>query len=134
MSQENVDLVRSIYEAQARGDFSSVEWWDPEIEFEFVDGPSPGVAKGIDGMTRLWREFLSTWGELRIEPSECRQIDDEQVLALTESSGNAKRSNMPIPGEWTRGAAVYRVRGGKVVGLRIYLSQERGLADLGLAG
>jgi hypothetical protein len=40
--------------------------------------------------------------------------------------------HMPIPGEWTRGAAVYRVRGGKVVGLRIWLNRDRAFADLGL--
>ena len=129
---ENLDLVRSICAAWERGDYSSAEWADPEIEFEFADGPSPGVAKDIDGMARLWREFLSTWDELRSEARECRQIDDERVLALTESSGKHKRSHMPIPSEWTRGAALVRVRGSKVAGLRIYLDRARALADLGL--
>jgi len=32
----NVDFVRSLYAAWERGDWSSVEWADPEIEFATV--------------------------------------------------------------------------------------------------
>ena len=39
MSQENVEIVRSICAAWDRGDYRSVGWADPEIEFVIVDGP-----------------------------------------------------------------------------------------------
>jgi hypothetical protein len=36
----NLDVVRSVYAAWERCDFSS-EWADPEIEFAFAGGPEP---------------------------------------------------------------------------------------------
>ena len=50
MSQENVELVRSIYAAWARGDFSSAEWAHPEIEFVAGDGPDLGTWTGQVGL------------------------------------------------------------------------------------
>lgn len=59
MASANLDLVRSLYAAWARGDSSSVEWAHPEIEFVIADGPAPGSWSGLAAMTEAWRRFLS---------------------------------------------------------------------------
>ena len=78
MSSANLDLVRSIYAAWERGDFSSVEWAHPEIEYIFADGPHPGTWTGLAGMARGNRDFLAAWEDWRIEADEYRALDDER--------------------------------------------------------
>jgi len=67
MSQENVELVRSIHAAWERGDFSSAEWAHLEIEYVIADGPMPGSWTGLTDMAEGTRDYLSVWREYRIE-------------------------------------------------------------------
>ena len=76
----NLDLVRSICASWERGDFSgSTDWVHPEIEYVIADGPSPGHWTGMAGLWKGFRDFLSTWEDLRVEVDEYRELDDERV-------------------------------------------------------
>jgi ketosteroid isomerase-like protein len=132
-SSPNLDLVRSIHAAWERGDFSSSEWADPEIEYLIVDGQAPGSWKGVSAMNAAWREFASAWEDWRIEAEEYRELDDERVLSVGHFSGRGKRSGLEVGQMRARGASLWHVRGGKVRRLVIYWQAERALADLGLA-
>jgi ketosteroid isomerase-like protein len=129
----NLDLVRSIFESWERGDWSSADWADPEIEFVTADGPTPGSWRGLAGMAEGGRDFLSAWEGIRLAADEYRELDDERVLVLVQYSGRGKRSGLEMPRVWTKGASVFHIRHGKVRRLVHYLDRERGFADLGLA-
>jgi ketosteroid isomerase-like protein len=128
----NLDLVRSIFAAWERGDFSSAEWAHAEIEYVFADGPLPGSWSGLAGMAEGERHVLSGWEELRVKADEYRELDDERVLVLTRGGGRGKSSGLDLGQLRARGAHVFHIRNGKVTRLVIYWDRDRTLADLGL--
>jgi ketosteroid isomerase-like protein len=133
MASANVELVRSIYAAWERGDFSSVEWVHPEIEFVIADGPSPGSWTGLAGMTEATRDRFSAWEGMRNEADEYRELDGERVLVFSQFSGRGKTSGLELGQVRAKGAELFHIRGGKVTRLVIYWERERALADLSLA-
>jgi ketosteroid isomerase-like protein len=126
----HVDLVRAICAPWARGDFSSVAWADPEIEWVIADGPEPGTRNGIPQMLEGWRDVLSAWEEWHAELEECRELDGERVLALFHFGARGKASGIDVADVATKGASVFHVRDGRVTRLVLYWDRERALADL----
>jgi len=131
---QNVDLVRSMYAAWERGDYSATEWAHPEIEYIIADGPAPGSWSGLAGMAAGWRDFLGAWQEYRSEVEEYRVIDDERVLVLVRARARGKTSGMDVEHMRWLGASVFHLRDTKVTRFVIYFDRDRALADLGLEG
>jgi ketosteroid isomerase-like protein len=146
MSRENVELVRSLYAAWERRDWSLADWADPQIEFVFADGPSPGRWTGLAGMVEGWRGFLNAWEDFRGEAEEFRELDDERVLVLLKArlpvrtvpsgalvSERGKTSGLELGQTQAKGADLFHLRDGKVTRIDHYFDRERAFVDLGLA-
>jgi ketosteroid isomerase-like protein len=128
--------VRSIYADWERGDWSTVTWAHPDIEYVMVDEPGTQVHQGLAAVARAWRVFLSAWEDYRLEPVEYRPLDDERVLVFVHAHGRGKASGVELDAS-TRGrggANLFYIRDGKVVRLDAYFDLEHALADLGLQG
>jgi ketosteroid isomerase-like protein len=132
MSQENVDFVRSIYAAWERGDFSSVAWAHPDIEYVIRDGPTAGRWTGHAGLYDGFHHFLGAWDNLQVKATEWRELDDERVLVLTRLSGRGKSSGLDLEQMQAKGADILHIRGGRVAKFVLYNDRERAFADLGL--
>jgi ketosteroid isomerase-like protein len=129
----NLDLVRSVYAAWERGDFSSAAWADPDIEFVIPDGPAPGRWNGLAEMADALRDVLSAWEDFRLLADEYRELDGERVLVFDRNSGRGRTSGAEIGHTRAQGAQLFRLHGGKVTQLVSYWDRERALTDLGLA-
>lgn len=125
--------MRSICADWERGDFSSVEWAHPEIEYVIVGGVQPGTWMGVTSMVERWRDDLPDWEDLRVEADKYRELDDERVLVLVHRSGRGKTSGLELGQMRTLGAGLFHVRDGRVIRYVTYFDRERAFADLGLA-
>ena len=127
MSQENVEIVRSIYRAVERGDYSSSEWADPDIEFVAPHEERP--LRGVEAMQRSWRDFLTAWKDFKAEPEEI--IDaGEQVLVVEKVGVRGRGSGAPAEG--LRSASLFTFRDGRVVRLVEYMDRAEALEAVGL--
>jgi len=129
MSSANLELVRSIYAAWERGDYSSTEWADAEIEMVSISELFPGNATGIAQLARFWREIISPLQGFRVEAEEFREVDEERLVVLAVWSGRGKASGIAVRRE---GGHVFHMRDGRVLKLALYEDRARALADLGL--
>src|SRR3981081_2498761 len=130
---ENLELVRSLFAAWERGDFSAVEWAHADIEWTMVDGPLPGSWTGLAGIVEMWRDWLSTWEALQVGAEEYRELDDKRVLVLCYWGGRGKASGLELGQMRSDAAGLVHLRGGKVTRVVAYFDRDRALADLGLA-
>jgi ketosteroid isomerase-like protein len=128
MSEQNVELVRSIYAAWERGDFSSVKWADPEVEFT-IPGPDPKVHRGLEAMGRAWAEWLGAFDEFSVVGRDFHDAGDKVVVDQL-FRGKGKGSGIPV--DEIPGAAVITVRDGKVTRFEGHTTLEPALASAGL--
>ena len=128
----NLDLVRSIYADLERGDFTSVDWANPQMEYVLMDGPSPATFTGLTEIARGVREILSPWKDLCDVIDEYRELDDERVLVLLRFDLRGKTSGLGLDASWTRGAEIVHIKQGRVTRIVKYFDRDHALADLGL--
>ena len=134
MSQENLELVRSIYAEWERGKFNAAPWAASEIEYAMIGGPDPGVWRGVTGMYYGWHRFLDAWEGFRVVADEYRELDRTRILVMIHRSGHGRTSGLDVEEMGSAAADLFDIDDGKVTRLVNYWDRARALADLGLAG
>jgi ketosteroid isomerase-like protein len=130
MSQENVEIVRRVYEGWARGDFlSEADVFHPEIEFEMPDWPDPARARGRDAMWSTWRVALSAWENLRAEPRDFIETG-RHVVVLNRVRARGKGSGAEVTAD---SATVWTMDAGKAIRLAVYWDSTKALRAVGLS-
>ena len=133
MSQENVEIVRRMCEAFARGDWDEAfEPLDPHVEWDastHYPWPDSEKFKGLNGVRDFFCRFLGTWETYEAEFEEFIDADDSVVVILTER-GTGKGSGVEVRRTF---AHVWTLRDGKVVSFTAYLDRESALDAVGLS-
>ncbi|HST32653.1 MAG TPA: nuclear transport factor 2 family protein [Solirubrobacteraceae bacterium] len=129
MSQENVELIRSLYEGWLHGEMG-LDKFDPEIAmFESSTLPGAASAIGIDAVRRYMESFAKYWDEIRFESQEYVDVG-ERVVVVARLIGRGKTSGVAVERIW---AYVWTVREQKVLRMDGYSSREEALKAVGAA-
>ena len=131
MSEENVELVRSMYR---RGDPSRFfDLLDDEVEVDTsAVGLLPdhsGLVRGKDAAVDYFRHYWGIWDDYVLEPVEIVDAGEDRVLVLQNEHGRGRGSGTPFERHW---AILYTLRGGKLVRWRTFATHAEALKAAGL--
>jgi ketosteroid isomerase-like protein len=128
---ENLDLVRSMFEAWGHGDIEGFlrEHFEPTARLDLSENIfNPAVYEGYEEMARQRREVSHVWDVFEIEVEQLFERDDV-VAAFTHEHGRGEASGVEVSRDT---AFLIRLRNGKVREVRSYRDRDRAFADLGL--
>jgi ketosteroid isomerase-like protein len=144
MSQENVELVKrfqpsgvdlvELFSAHAdrlvSGD--EAEFFTDDFEVAVFAGAVGGQVRqagGPDGLTAIWRDWLTPWRSYRLDVEEFIDAGDAIVVfarveARTERDGVLMQHSP---------AAIWRIREGRIAAIHFHLERDEALEAVGLS-
>ena len=132
MSEENVEVIRKLYELFARRDVARAfpEYADPNLELRVppLYPDTPQVFRGREGVERWIAMIDEVWAEWRFEPE--RYLDaGPTVVVLARLIAEGGASGIHLEREV---AHLWEVSRGRATSIRVYLNQADALEAAGL--
>jgi ketosteroid isomerase-like protein len=129
VSEDNVRVVREIYEAFSRGDRAAVlSRADPAIRcYDRPARPDPSVYEGHEGLARFMDTDREVFDEVSYVPRDFIDAGPYVVVPITQS-GKGRHSAAKVD---ERIVNVWRLRGGRCVELRVYSTTAEALDAVG---
>jgi ketosteroid isomerase-like protein len=136
MSQENVEIVRQIYDAASQRDSAAVlGLYDPDVEIDVsrthgavMDSVYAGT--GHAGLRAWSREWHEAWGAVEYEVHELIDVGDD-VIAVVTVRGRGRASGADA--QFARYAGLWTIRDGKVVHVTWFPGRAEALEAAGLS-
>jgi ketosteroid isomerase-like protein len=131
MSQENVEIVRRVYDAVSRGDSASVlAAYDPDVEMDFTRSPllrffRQDVYRGHEGLRNFFAErYEEAWGTIEDVCEVLIDAGDKHVVSVVRTRGRGRVSGAPVE---LQHAGMWTIRNGKVVRMAWFGSRDEAL-------
>jgi ketosteroid isomerase-like protein len=136
MSQDNVEIVREIYERFREGDFrASADLLDPHVVLvlgpEFgPEFPGGGTYLGAEAVTAYTREnLLGPWADFTMKAEEILAVGDS-VLVGARQRGVGRTSGAPTELHYF---TIWSFRGCKVIRIESFRERAEALEAVGLS-
>jgi ketosteroid isomerase-like protein len=130
MSQENVEIVRSVFAAYLHGDEAAAfALAAPDvIVTQFPDQLDVRDFHGRDGLREVMADWIGMWDDWTIELLRARDLGDH-VLATARQRGRGKGSGAPMDSEVT---FVFTVERDAISRWQMFRTEEQALRAVGL--
>lgn len=121
MSQSNLELIKNLYAAFARGDGPAVAAgmdpaivWNEAENFPYADrNPYTGPAAIAEG---IFARFATDWDKFQANPAEYLDAGDT-IVVTGRYTGTYKPTNAPIDAQF---AHFWRISNGKIITFQQY--------------
>ncbi len=140
MSQENVELVSSLYDIaggdwfrnadqidRAFRDYVDEQVFEVHLPSDYPEGEP--VFRGREGFAEMLAMLGETWGKWRIEAERFLTADD-RVVAFVRILAEGVSSGVPIEVETTH---IWTIRGGRATSMHAYRDRAEALEAAGLS-
>jgi ketosteroid isomerase-like protein len=128
MSQENVDVVRGMWEAFLRRDFDqSLAAFHPEVEWDGTNLPDGTIARGHQAIIDHSARWFGMWEDWTINVDAFFDAGDEVVVIIRERGRSKTGIDMD-----ERHAEVYTLEEGRIVRRRGFSDTTQALEAVGL--
>jgi ketosteroid isomerase-like protein len=114
MSQDNLDMVRTIYEVWNgdQGALESMPLFDPDIEYVNPESAvESGTRRGLEGMVQALQSVEGSFVDYVHEPERLIEAGDDKVLAYVVFRAHGRDSGARVE---KREQHVWTIREGKV--------------------
>ena len=129
MSQENVEVVRALFNAWNARDMEGLrKLYDRDVIVRSPEGwPEPGPFVGTDAIMRQWNQMREAWNADNLEPvSEFIGSADRVVVRfIWRGVGHGPDTDLRLTGVWT-------VRNGTIFQTEFFWDHAEALKAVGL--
>ena len=129
MSQENVEIVRAMFEAYSAGDMDAFrELHDPDVIGRMPEGWPEGPFMGREALMRQFEQLRETFGATSVRPiSDFINAGDRVIVRLAyHGEGHGPEMNFQM-------TQVFTVRNGKILYREYFLDHAEALEAVGLS-
>jgi ketosteroid isomerase-like protein len=130
MSQENVDLVRRMWDAFLEADLkTALSFHDPDVEWDGTNLPDGEIGRGHEAVVEHVRRWADQWEEWTVEVERIIDAGSERVVVLIRERGRSKSGlNMD-----ELHAELYDIRDHKVVRRQGFSDPSEALEAVGVS-
>ena len=129
MSEENVQVVRGMWDSFVRGDFrAGLSVYDPDVEWDGTNLPDGTVSRGHEAVVEHVRKWAAVWETWEVELEKVIDAGEDRVIAFIRERGRTK-AGLEVN---ELHSELYRVRDGKIAYRKGFSDADEALRVTGL--